>query len=151
MDPWATLLARAQDERRLAAEGRWDELAASTAERVRLAAALGPAPHGARLVLEALAVVQDELTATIAAARDETRRELAGLDTSRGTVAGYAAAQSARTRMSQVLREGSAAGILPQMPLMRSRRALISASCVPPSFHSRSLVSRRSRRLAVRM
>jgi hypothetical protein len=98
MDPWSTLLARANAERRLAAEGRWEELAASTAERVRLAAALGRAPQGARLVLEALAVVQGELNETITAARDETRRELAGLDTSRGAVAGYAAAQIAPAR-----------------------------------------------------
>ena len=98
MDPWSTLLAKANAERQLAAEGRWDELAESTAERVRLAAALGPAPRGARLVLEALAAVQDELTTTLESAREETMRELAGLRTSRGAVAGYAAAQSARTR-----------------------------------------------------
>ena len=98
MDPWSTLLANANAERQLAAEGRWDELAASTAERVRLAAALGPAPRGARLVLEALAVVQQELTATLERSRGETMRELAGLNTGRGAVAGYAAAQTARTR-----------------------------------------------------
>jgi hypothetical protein len=98
MDPWSTLLAKANAERQLAAEGRWDELAESTAERVRLAAALGPAPRGARLVLEALAAVQQELTTTLEHARGETARELAGLSTSRGAVAGYAAAQSARTR-----------------------------------------------------
>jgi hypothetical protein len=98
MDPWSTILARANAERQLAAEGRWDELAESTAERVRLAAALGPAPRGARLVLEALAVVQQELTATLEQARGDTMRELAGLRTGRGAVAGYAAAQSARTR-----------------------------------------------------
>jgi hypothetical protein len=39
MDPWTALLARATAERQLAAEGRWEELAASTAERVRMAAA----------------------------------------------------------------------------------------------------------------
>jgi hypothetical protein len=98
MDPWSTLLAKANAERQLAAEGRWEELAASTAERVRLAAALGPAPRGARLVLEALAAVQQELTTTLERARGETMRELASLNTSRGAVAGYAAAQSARTR-----------------------------------------------------
>jgi hypothetical protein len=98
MDPWSTLLAKANAERQLAAEGRWDEHAASTAERVRLAAALGPAPRGARLVLEALAVVQEELTTTLTHARAETLRELSGLSTRRGAVAGYAAAQSARTR-----------------------------------------------------
>ena len=98
MDPWSTLLAKANAERRLAAEGRWDELAESTAERVRLAAALGPAPRGAKLVLEALAVVQQELNTTLEQARGETMRELAGLRTSGAAVAGYAAAQSARTR-----------------------------------------------------
>ena len=39
MDPWDDLLARAQDEVRLAGEGRWEELAVSTAERVRIAVA----------------------------------------------------------------------------------------------------------------
>ena len=42
MDPWTALLAHATAERQLAAEGRWEELAESTAERVRMAAALGP-------------------------------------------------------------------------------------------------------------
>ena len=98
MDPWATLLAKAEAERTLAAEGRWEELAASTAERVRLAAALGPAPESARHVLEALAATQEQLITTLEHARGETMRELAGLRTNRGAVAGYAAAQSARTR-----------------------------------------------------
>jgi hypothetical protein len=98
MDPWSTLLARASAERQLVAEGRWEELAESTAERVRLAAALGPAPRGARLVLEALAVVQQEITGALETARAETARELAGLTTGRGAVAGYAAAQSSPRR-----------------------------------------------------
>jgi hypothetical protein len=87
MDPWTGLLARATAERQLAAEGRWEELAESTAERVRIAAALGPAPVGAKLALEALAVVQAELAATLAA-----------LPNARGAVAGYAAAQAAPQR-----------------------------------------------------
>jgi hypothetical protein len=98
MDPWTHLLARAQDEQRLAAEGRWEELAASTAERVRLAATLGQAPRGARLTLEALAVVQQQLTTTLTHARAETQRELAGLHKGRGAVAGYTAAQAAPQR-----------------------------------------------------
>jgi hypothetical protein len=98
MDPWTELLTRAQTEQRLAEEGRWEELAASTAERVRLAALLGPAPRGARLVLEALAVVQEQLTATLQQARAETVRELASLGTGRTAVAGYTAAQAAPTR-----------------------------------------------------
>jgi hypothetical protein len=98
MDPWSTLLARANAERTLAAEGRWEELAASTAERVALAATLGSPPRGARLTLEALAVVQQELTATLEHARAQTRRELGGLHTGRGAVTGYAAAQTAGGR-----------------------------------------------------
>jgi hypothetical protein len=98
MDPWSEILARANAERALAAEGRWEELAESAAERVRLAASLGPAPRGARLALEALAVVQDELIATLETARAQTMRELAGLSAGRGAVAGYAAAQSPRGR-----------------------------------------------------
>ena len=98
MDPWTAILARATAERQLAAEGRWDELAESTAERVRMAAALGPAPISAKLVLEALAVVQTELTATLATARAEIARELASLPRVRGAVAGYAAAQAAPSR-----------------------------------------------------
>jgi hypothetical protein len=98
MDPWTGLLARATAERQLAAEGRWEELAESTAERVRIAAALGPAPVGAKLALEALAVVQAELAATLAAARAEIAREIAALPNARGAVAGYAAAQAAPQR-----------------------------------------------------
>jgi hypothetical protein len=94
MDPWDTLLRRAAAERELAAEGRWEELAESTAERVRLAAALGPAPRHAKTVLEALAVVQEELTETLRAARADTARELAELGRGRGAVAGYAAAHA---------------------------------------------------------
>jgi hypothetical protein len=98
MDPWTAILARATAERQLAAEGRWEELAESTAERVRMAAALGPAPISAKLVLEALLVVQAELTATLAHARAEIGRELAAAQNARGAVAGYAAAQGASER-----------------------------------------------------
>ncbi|MGH2947424.1 MAG: hypothetical protein ACRDPC_14420 [Solirubrobacteraceae bacterium] len=96
MDPWTELLTRASAERELAAQGRWEELAESTAERVRLAAALGPAPRPARLVLEALAVVQEELTATLRDARAATARELSELGRGRGAVAAYAHAAPAR-------------------------------------------------------
>jgi hypothetical protein len=98
MDPWTALLARATAERQLAAEGRWEELAESTAERLRIAATLGAAPRGARLVLEALNVVQQELTATLAHARAEAARELTALRQSRGAVAGYAAARTPAPR-----------------------------------------------------
>jgi hypothetical protein len=98
MDQWAALLARASAERDMAAQGRWEELAESTAERLRLTAALGPAPRQARPVLEALATIQDELTTTIRRARADTARELAELGRGRGAVAGYASAQTAPQR-----------------------------------------------------
>jgi hypothetical protein len=98
MDGWAQILALANAERTLASEGRWEELAASTAERVRIASTLGSPPPGARLALEALAVVQRELLATLGHARAQTTRELAGLNTGRSAVAGYTAAQAPRGR-----------------------------------------------------
>ena len=98
MNPWDDLVARAQAEQTLAADGCWGELAESVSERVRLAAALGPAPRSARLALEALAVVQHELTVTLVQARERTARELAELGNGRGAVAGYAAAQATPTR-----------------------------------------------------
>ena len=70
--PWQDLLARAERERTLAAEGRWEELAAAGAERARLALALPPPSPEARPLLERLAEVQDELTAALVAARAET-------------------------------------------------------------------------------
>jgi hypothetical protein len=98
MDGWAEILALANAERTMAAEGRWDELAASTGERVRIAATLGAPPAGARLSLEALAVVQQELLGTLEHARAQTTRDLAGLSNGRGAVAGYAAARAPRGR-----------------------------------------------------
>jgi hypothetical protein len=90
LGPWQDLLARAERERELAAEGRWEELAEAGAERVRLAMALpAPSPE-ARPLLERLAEVQDELTAALIAARADTARELAALQHGRGAVRGYA-------------------------------------------------------------
>jgi hypothetical protein len=98
MDPWTALLRRAMAERELAAEDRWEELAESTAERVRLAAAIGSPPRYARPTLEALAAVQAELSAALEQARADTARELAELGRGRGAVAGYAAAHAVPAR-----------------------------------------------------
>jgi len=95
-NPWQDLLARAERELSLAREGRWEELAAAGAERIRLAAAL-PAPAPAvRPVLERLALVQSQLTALLSAARAETARELGLLNRGRGAVRGYKPAVAAR-------------------------------------------------------
>jgi hypothetical protein len=89
---WQDLLARAERELALAAEGRWEELAEAGAERVRLAVTLPPPSPEARPLLERLSEVQDELTAALVAARAETARELGALDRGRGAVRGYASA-----------------------------------------------------------
>ena len=90
MDPWQDLLARAEGELALAREGRWEELAAAGAERARLAAVMPAPPSQARPLLERLALVQEQLTALLTAARAETARELGTLSRGRGAVRGYA-------------------------------------------------------------
>jgi hypothetical protein len=90
IEPWQDLLARAERELALAAEGRWEELAEASDERARVAMTLPPPSPVARPLLERLAAVQDELTAAIVAARAETARELASLSHGRGAVRGYA-------------------------------------------------------------
>jgi hypothetical protein len=89
--PYEDLLAGAERELELAAAGRWEELAAAAAERVRAATSLGPAPAAAEPILRRLAFLQDELGAIVLAARADTARELTGLHRGRGAVQGYAA------------------------------------------------------------
>jgi hypothetical protein len=90
------LLARAEGELVLAAEGRWDELVQAGAERAVLAASLPPAPPAARPVLERLAAVQADLTAALLSARADALRELGTVRRGRGAVRGYAGAAAAR-------------------------------------------------------
>jgi hypothetical protein len=90
------LLARAEGELVLAAEGRWDELVQAGAERAALALSLPAAPPAARPVLERLAAVQADLTAALLTARAETLRELGTVRRGRGAVRGYAGAAAAR-------------------------------------------------------
>jgi hypothetical protein len=96
MNPWQDLLARAERERALAAEGRWEELAERIAERARVAATMPPPTTEVAPLLERLAEVQAELTATLTAARAETARELAHLRRGQSAVRGYSAAPAAR-------------------------------------------------------
>jgi hypothetical protein len=93
---WEELLAGAEHELALAREGRWEELAAAGAARTRLAAAMPPPVPAVRPLLERLALVQEQLTALLAAARAETARELGLLRRGRGAVRGYASAAAAR-------------------------------------------------------
>ena len=99
-DPANALLELAWAERRLAAEGRIDELAASHDERDRLLAELPlhPAPHQISVLQRALAV-QGEVAELLAATRDAVATELARVDHGRATLRGYApaGAEAART------------------------------------------------------
>ena len=95
MNGWHELLARAERERELAAEGRWDELAEVLAHGTRLTASLPAPTPELRPLLIRLAEVQDELTATLTAARAETVRELGTLRRGQGAVRGYAPAAGA--------------------------------------------------------
>jgi hypothetical protein len=96
MNPWQDLLVRAERERELAAEGRWEELAERIAERGRVAATMPPPTSEVAPLLDRLAEVQAELTATLTAARAETARELGQLRRGQSAMRGYAAAPAAR-------------------------------------------------------
>jgi hypothetical protein len=91
--PYETLLTLGERELARARAGQWDAAGALAAERAALAARL-PArpPADARPALEALAAVQAELLALVAAARDAVARELARVARGQGAVRGYGSA-----------------------------------------------------------
>jgi hypothetical protein len=86
--PWAALADLAEAELSLAREGRWDELAICSDERMRRAATLGPPPAEARGELTRLAAVQDALLALVAVSRAAAVQELARLRRGRGATRG---------------------------------------------------------------
>jgi hypothetical protein len=92
-DPADALLALAEAERRLAAEGRVAELAELHAERDRALAALParPEPHQVAVLRQALAL-QGEVADLLRATRDAVAAELARVDQGRETLRGYAPA-----------------------------------------------------------
>jgi hypothetical protein len=77
--PWAELADLAARELELARDGRWEELAHCSQERVRRAAALRLPPLEARPALERLAACQEALMAVLASAHALTARELGAL------------------------------------------------------------------------
>ncbi|HEV2813324.1 MAG TPA: flagellar protein FliT [Solirubrobacteraceae bacterium] len=89
-DPADALLELAWAERRLAAEGRLDELAELHAERDRLVAALPlrPAPQQVPVLQRALAV-QGEVADLLRATRDAVAAELQRVDHGRATLRAY--------------------------------------------------------------
>ena len=93
MEPYDELLALAEREHRLVADGAWEELAAVDLRRRELAAALpAVAPAAARDLLERAAVAQAATTALLAARVDGLRRELTTLSQGRVAVRGYGGA-----------------------------------------------------------
>ena len=91
-DPADALLELAWAERRVAAEGRVEELAALHAERDRLMAALParPEPHQVPKLQRVLAI-QAEVADLLRSARDAVAAELQRVDQGRTTLRGYAA------------------------------------------------------------
>jgi hypothetical protein len=90
--PWADLADMAARELELARDGRWEDLAQCSQERVRRAATLGAPPPQARPELERLAAFQDALLAVLASAHALTARELGALRRGGRAARGYAAA-----------------------------------------------------------
>lgn len=87
------LLALAERERALLADGAWEELAALDAQRRDVIARLpAVAPASARAVLERALALQAQTTAVLAAGVDGLRREIATLSQGRAAVRGYRAA-----------------------------------------------------------
>jgi hypothetical protein len=94
--PWAAIADLAEHELTLARDGRWEELATCSHERVRRAVLL-PAtpPRQAAGDLRRLAACQEALLAVLTSARALTARELGALRRSRGAAHGYAATAAA--------------------------------------------------------
>src|SRR5689334_21242310 len=95
MDPWAELVALAERELALANDGRWQELAELSTERLRRSHALGQAPESARPALERLAELQPQIHAAVAAARAFTQSDLGRLRRGQAAVRGYGASLGA--------------------------------------------------------
>jgi hypothetical protein len=88
--PWADLVALAERERDLVRELRWEEIPAFSAQRLRLAAALGDPPADARPYLERLVELQTEIHAGLGAARAFTLQKLGTMNRGATAMRGYA-------------------------------------------------------------
>jgi hypothetical protein len=91
MDPWSELVALAEREHELAGEGRWEEVAELSSERLRRALALGAAPASARPQLERLGRLETQIHNALVTASAFASRELAGIRRGRTAVRGYGA------------------------------------------------------------
>jgi hypothetical protein len=91
MDPWSELVALAEREHELAVDGRWDEVAELSGERLRRSLALGAAPASARPQLEQLGRLQSQIQSALATAHAFAVRERAAARRGRAAVRGYGA------------------------------------------------------------
>jgi len=91
MEPWSELVALAEREHELAEEGRWEEVAELSGERLRRSLALGQAPASARPALERLARAQSQIDVALQLAHASASQELAGIRRGRTAVRGYGA------------------------------------------------------------
>ncbi|WP_028057372.1 hypothetical protein [Candidatus Solirubrobacter pratensis] len=91
MDPWSELVALAEREHELAAEGRWDEVAELSGERLRRSLALGAAPASARPQLEQLGRLEAQIHNALVTAQAFASRERAAARRGRTAIRGYAA------------------------------------------------------------
>jgi hypothetical protein len=91
MDPWSELLALAEREHELATEGRWDDVAELSGERLRRSLALGAAPASARPQLEAIGRLQAQIHNALTTAHAFASRERAAARRGRTAMRGYGA------------------------------------------------------------
>jgi hypothetical protein len=91
MEPYGELVALAEREHALAVEGRWDEVAELSDERLRRSLVLGPAPASARPQLERLQRLESQIAASLQSARAFASQELARTRRGRAAVRGYGA------------------------------------------------------------
>jgi hypothetical protein len=87
--PWAELVALAERERDIVKDGRWDELAAVSTQRLSAAAALGAPPAAARPHLERLVELEREINAGLSAGRAFTLQKLGSMNRGATAIRGY--------------------------------------------------------------
>jgi hypothetical protein len=87
--PWAHLVELAERELALVVDGRWDEVPAASATRLSAASALGAPPAEARVHLERLVALQNEIHAGLATGRAFTVQKLGKMDRRRTALRGY--------------------------------------------------------------
>jgi hypothetical protein len=94
--PYAALVALAERERDLVAEGAFDRLEPLAAERAALIATFPPqAPPSARPALERAASLQMATSAALSAAVAETRQRLGAMDRTHHAVRAYQSTRAA--------------------------------------------------------